>query len=180
MVRLDGSQSRGHNQGAELLARFDWSYGVCSRRQGIPSVQKHRVNRKEILASEVPLSARIGGGNALIPLVESVVAETEGPLRSIVRLEGRFDSNDQLTSPRFVCRIHFFAGSSHIIAGTYAAQPAGSHSSWGPVGSWRQRVPPFQGVGAEVPAGRFGKQTDCMFPRTGRHLHSSLIRHQPE
>jgi len=48
------------------------------------------------------------------PLVESIGTEAEGPLRAIVRLEGCFNS-DKSMSPRFVCRIHFFAESSQIM-----------------------------------------------------------------
>lgn len=71
------------------------------------------VNNKEILASGA--SCLLGlEGRTLRPIVESIVAETEGPLRSILRLEGRFDSAP-LISPRFICRIHFFAGSSHLL-----------------------------------------------------------------
>jgi len=72
------------------------------------------VNNKDVLATGGS-SCLLGlEGKALTPLVENIVAETEGPLRAILRLEGRFDS-DPLTSPRFICRIHFFADSSHLL-----------------------------------------------------------------
>lgn len=70
------------------------------------------INNKEVLAT--------GGSSCLLglegsnptPIVESIFAEAEGPLRAILRLEGRFNSDS--ISPRFTCRIHFFARSSHL------------------------------------------------------------------
>ncbi|MFZ3207954.1 MAG: hypothetical protein WA140_03855 [Geobacteraceae bacterium] len=90
------------------------------------------VNKKEILASGGSSCLLGFEGSNLTPIVENIVAETEGPIRSIIRLEGRFDS-DKLTSPRFVCRIHFFAGSSHVMLEFTLLNPrAASH----PGGLW--------------------------------------------
>lgn len=53
-------------------------------------------------------------GRTLTPFVDTVVAESVGPLRSIVRLEGCFGGVAS-ASPRFSCRIHFFSGCSHVL-----------------------------------------------------------------
>lgn len=71
------------------------------------------VNKQDVLAS--------GGASCLLglveheltPVVESISTETEGPLRTIIRLEGHFGA-EQNTPPRFVCRLHFFADSAHV------------------------------------------------------------------
>lgn len=73
------------------------------------------VNGQELLSADgSSFLLVLDDGRSLIPLIESVAVEAEGPLRAILRLEGRFDA-DPLTSPRFVCRMHFFAGSSQVM-----------------------------------------------------------------
>lgn len=90
------------------------------------------VNKKELLAS--------GGASCLLglaekklsPIVENITAESEGPLRAIVCLEGRFDS-DRHTAPRFVCRLHFCVDSSTVMVELTLLNPrAASH----PCGLW--------------------------------------------
>ena len=90
------------------------------------------INKEEVLASGG--ASRLLGleERTLTPVVESISAETEGPLRAIIRLEGRFE-DDRLTSPRFVCRLHFCAGSSHVMIELTLLNPrAASH----PGGLW--------------------------------------------
>ncbi|MBI5657487.1 MAG: hypothetical protein HZC44_12015 [Geobacter sp.] len=90
------------------------------------------VSDKELLASG-GASCLLGlEGSTLTPTVDMIVAETEGPIRALIRLEGRFGP-DELNAPRFVCRIHFFAGSSHVMLDFTLLNPrAASH----PRGLW--------------------------------------------
>lgn len=55
-----------------------------------------------------------GEGDRLIPLVETVVVETGGPLRATLRISGSFGTGKGLT-PQFFSRLHFFADSSLVI-----------------------------------------------------------------
>lgn len=71
-------------------------------------------------------------GRSLTPCVDTVVAESEGPLRSVLRLEGCFDAGAP-ASPRFSCRMHFFSGSSQVMLDFSLHNPrAASH----PGGLW--------------------------------------------
>lgn len=69
---------------------------------------------KEIFSSgDASCLLGLVGGN-LTPSVDTIVAETEGPLRTILRLEGWFGTN-QPSAPRFLCRLHFFAARSCVL-----------------------------------------------------------------
>ncbi|MDD2898180.1 MAG: hypothetical protein PHI31_05650 [Desulfuromonadaceae bacterium] len=71
------------------------------------------VNKQNVLASGGSSCLLSLVENDLTPVVESISTETEGSLRTIIRLEGHFGPN-QNTPPRFVCRLHFFANSAHV------------------------------------------------------------------
>jgi hypothetical protein len=56
----------------------------------------------------------LGKEHRLIPVVDAVAVETEGPLRATLRINGRFGP-DKGAAPQFFCRLHFFADSSRVI-----------------------------------------------------------------
>ncbi|NTW98817.1 MAG: hypothetical protein HGB35_02595, partial [Geobacteraceae bacterium] len=55
-----------------------------------------------------------GEEDRMIPVVDAVVVEAEGPLRATLRINGSFGP-DKGASPQFFSRLHFFAGSSRVI-----------------------------------------------------------------
>lgn len=50
----------------------------------------------------------------LAPVIDAVELEDHGPLHAIIRLTGRFSLPEVATGVRFVCRLHFFAGSMAV------------------------------------------------------------------
>ena len=56
----------------------------------------------------------LDGEKRLIPVVDSVVIETNGPMRATLLINGNFDSGKGL-SAKFFSRLHFFAASSKVI-----------------------------------------------------------------
>ncbi len=48
-----------------------------------------------------------------IPLIEEITTETEGPLRAVIAVKGRFGEHSK-QAPRFSSRLHFFVGSSLV------------------------------------------------------------------
>jgi len=53
------------------------------------------------------------GERTLAATVESIEAETAGPLRATLRIKGHFGPGNMM-SPRFSCRLHFFAQSTRV------------------------------------------------------------------
>jgi hypothetical protein len=73
-----------------------------------------QINQRELLSLDSSSCTLCIDGRDLVPMIESITVEAEGPLRVVLRLEGCFDTG-RLLSPRFVSRIHFFAGSTHVL-----------------------------------------------------------------
>ncbi len=72
-----------------------------------------RVDNREIIKSCACI-LKISDKSMLVPVVDSISLEIEGPLTAIIRIHGRFGTTDK-TAPRFSCRLHFFAGTSCVI-----------------------------------------------------------------
>ena len=74
-------------------------------------------NRQVLVPDGASCIFSLDGENRLTPGVECVALEAEGPIRATLRLEGKFfskgDSDEH--APRFVCRLHFFSGSSRVV-----------------------------------------------------------------
>ncbi|GAM10587.1 hypothetical protein OR1_02876 [Geobacter sp. OR-1] len=71
------------------------------------------VGNEELLTGDGSFCLFGADGKNLKPIIETIEVESEGPIRSILRIEGRFES-ERRNSPRYVSRIHFFADSSYI------------------------------------------------------------------
>lgn len=55
----------------------------------------------------------LNGIGRVLPVVHSIRIETEGPVRTTLRIEGSFSTKEK-RSPDFSCRLHFFADSSCV------------------------------------------------------------------
>jgi len=69
---------------------------------------------RELLAEGSVCAMTTADAARLVPLIESISVESEGPLRAVLYISGRLSPiGDGAT--RFYCRLHFFAGSSRVI-----------------------------------------------------------------
>jgi YetA-like protein len=75
---------------------------------------------------------QLNENNIIAPTVNKILIETVGPQRSIIRIDGLFGV-DSATSPRFSCRLHFFAGTSRVIIDFSLLNPQPAHH---PGGLW--------------------------------------------
>ena len=73
------------------------------------------IDGREILLPDSPCCILdLDGIGRVQPVVTSIRIESEGPVRTTLRIEGNFSSNDG-RSPVYVCRLHFFANSSRVM-----------------------------------------------------------------
>jgi hypothetical protein len=66
-----------------------------------------------LLSNELNCLLSIADGAVLTPIIERIALETNGPLRAIIAINGRFGENQKKTL-QFSSRLHFFSGSSLI------------------------------------------------------------------
>ena len=74
-----------------------------------------RISERDVLTADAAFCAlNLDDETKLAPVIESIAVETAGPLRATLRINGTFGSCS-ISSPRFLSRLHFFAGSSRVI-----------------------------------------------------------------
>lgn len=83
-------------------------------RQMRPLTRVVAAGRDGIAPSGGSCFLKLEDNRTLAPFIERVHTESPGPLRAIIRLEGRFGPAGE-SSPRFTSRIHFFSGTSRVL-----------------------------------------------------------------
>lgn len=73
------------------------------------------IDERDILTADAAFCMLdLDEGSRLVPAIESIAVEVAGPLRATLRIAGTFGPCSGLP-PRFISRLHFFAGSSRVI-----------------------------------------------------------------